>query len=127
MGFLFGVYGYSPVPDNVAGTEYIVMEFVRGTKLSDVWVDLGDRDIASVLHQLAGLEAKVMSVSLPAGGSLYYTHDLEKRDGISGIPLVENERFCVGPDVRLPLWFGRRSLIDVNRGPRTLFSTILLC
>ena len=26
------VYGYSPEPDDAAGTEYIFMEFVRGTK-----------------------------------------------------------------------------------------------
>lgn len=31
------VYGYSPVPDNAAETEYIFMEFVQGTSLSDIW------------------------------------------------------------------------------------------
>jgi hypothetical protein len=34
------VYGYSPTLDNVAETEYIFMEFVKGIKLSDVWLDL---------------------------------------------------------------------------------------
>ncbi len=50
----------------------------------------------------------MMSISFPAGGSLYYTTDLEKLGGRPGIPLAD-ERFCVGPDVRLPLWFGKRS------------------
>ena len=36
------VYGYSPALDNAAETEYIFMEFVRGSTLSDVWLDLGD-------------------------------------------------------------------------------------
>ena len=72
------VYGYSPAPNNAAETKYIFMEYVRGTKLSDVWLDLEERDLISVLHQLAQLESRMMSISFPAGGSLYYSQDLEK-------------------------------------------------
>jgi aminoglycoside phosphotransferase (APT) family kinase protein len=32
------VYGYSPTSDNAAKTEYVFMEFIRGTKLTDVWM-----------------------------------------------------------------------------------------
>jgi hypothetical protein len=32
----FNVYGYSPTSDNVVETEYIFLEFVHGTKLSDI-------------------------------------------------------------------------------------------
>jgi hypothetical protein len=81
------------------------MEFMRGTKLSDVWLEL---DIISVLLQLAQLESRIISIPFPAGGSLYYTEDLEKVTGKAGIPL-NDERFCVGPDVRLHMWYGRRS------------------
>ena len=45
------VYGYPPAPDNAAETEYISMELVRGTKLSDIWLDLGEQEIISVLPQ----------------------------------------------------------------------------
>ena len=110
------VYGYSPTPNNAAGTEYIFMEFVKGTSLSDLWFGLGEGDIISISRQLAELESKMMSISFPAGGSLYYAQDLEKVAGSPGIPL-EDERFCVGPDVKLPMWFGRRSQLDVDRGP----------
>ena len=113
------VYGYSPVSDNAAKTEYIFMEFMRGTKLSDVWLELGESDIVSLLRQLAQLESQMMSISFPAGGSLYYAHDLEKVAGKAAIPL-KDERFCVGPDTRLPMWYGRRSQLDVDRGPCTL-------
>ncbi|KAF8641420.1 hypothetical protein AX16_009981 [Volvariella volvacea WC 439] len=92
------------------------MEFVNGTKLSDIWFDLGEREIVSVVRQLVQLEAKMMSVCLSAGGSLYYAQDLERVVGRPGIPL-KDERFCIGPDVRLPLWYGRRSQLDVDRGP----------
>ena len=110
------VYGYSPAPNNAAETEYILMEYVRGTKLSDIWFDLGDGEIISVLRQLVELESKMMSIPFPAGGSLYYAEDLEKAAGGPGIPL-EDKCFCIGPDTRLPLWYGRRSQLDVDRGP----------
>ncbi|KAG6888158.1 hypothetical protein C0995_010274 [Termitomyces sp. Mi166 len=72
------------------------MQFVRGSKLSDVWPSLGEQEVISVVRQFTQLESKVAA-------------------GL-GIPL-EDERFCVGPDTRLTLWFGRRSKLDVNRGP----------
>ena len=115
------VYGYSPESENAAGTEYIFMEFVRGTKLSDVWLSLGEQEVISILRQLVQLESKMMSLSFPAGGSLYYTQDLEKVARGLGVPL-EDERFCVGPDTRLHLWYGRRSQLDVDRGPCTPLS-----
>ena len=57
----------------------------------------------------------MMSITFPAGGSVYYTKDLKvaRRPGI----LLEDERFCIGPDTRLPLWYGRRSQLDIDRGP----------
>ncbi|KZT08926.1 protein kinase subdomain-containing protein PKL/CAK/Fmp29 [Laetiporus sulphureus 93-53] len=110
------VYDYSPSSDNAAETKYIFMEYIKGTKLSDVWLELKEPDIVSVLRKLAQLESCMMSISFPAGGSLYYTDDLEKVAGRKGIPL-KDERFCVGPDARLHMWYGRRSQLDVDRGP----------
>ena len=61
----------------------------------------------------------MMSIPFPAGGSLYYVKDLEKVARRTTI-LLNDEAFCVGPDVRLHMWFGRRSQLDVDRGPCTL-------
>lgn len=102
--------------DNAAKTEYIFMQFMRGKKLSDVWPELEDSDIISILRQLVQLESRMMSISFPAGGSLYYARDLEKVAGRAAIPL-EDVRFCVGPNTRLPMWYGRRTQLDVDRGP----------
>ncbi|KAL5499239.1 hypothetical protein ACEPAH_1757 [Sanghuangporus vaninii] len=110
------VYGYSPESDNMAETEYIFMEFLRGTKLADIWFELKEEEIISLFRQLAELESRMMTIAFPAGGSLYYSQDLEKVAGKSGIPL-DDARFCVGPDTRLPLWYGRRSQLVVDRGP----------
>ncbi|PSR75399.1 hypothetical protein PHLCEN_2v9157 [Hermanssonia centrifuga] len=87
------IYGYSLNSDNAAGT-------------------LGE--VISVVRQLTQLESVMMSLSFPAGGSLYFTKDLEKFATGLDIPL-EDERFCIGPDTRLPLWYGRRSKLDFNQ------------
>lgn len=119
------VYGYSPASDNAAETEYIFMVFVYGTALSDIWLNLGERDIVSLTRQLAELEAKMMSIAFPAGGSLYYTKDIEKMTVRPGVTL-EDAQFCVGPDTRLSLWYGQRSQLDVDRGPCKPLSAFLL-
>ena len=114
------IYGYSPDSDNAAGTAYIMMELVQGSKLSEVWSNLDDQEVISVVRQLTQLESRMISLSFPAGGSLYFTKDLEKVAPGLGIPL-DDKRFCVGPDVRLPLWYGRRAKLAVDRGPCTSF------
>jgi hypothetical protein len=76
------------------------MEYMRGTKLSDAWLELGESDI------------------------LYYAHDLKKMAERAAIPL-KDERFCAGPDTRLPMWYGRRSQLDVDRRPCTPLSAVL--
>ncbi|KAG6856869.1 hypothetical protein H0H87_012686 [Tephrocybe sp. NHM501043] len=106
------IYRYSADSDNVAGTPYILMDFVHGSKLSDIWRSLKDKEVIS----LTQLESRMMSQAFPANGSLYFTKDLEKVASVLGVPL-EDKRFCVGPDTTLALWYGRRTGLDVNRGP----------
>ena len=85
-------------------------------------MELEEPDIVSVLHKLPQLESCMMSIPFPAGGSLYYTKDLEKKGTErTSIPL-NDERFCIGPDARLHMWYGRRSQLDVYRGPCTPLS-----
>lgn len=92
------------------------MDFVRGSKLSDVWPSLDDQEVISVVRQLTQLESVMMSMSFAADGSLYFTKDFEKVAMGPSIPL-EDGRFCIGPDTRLPLLYGGRSKFGVDRGP----------
>ncbi|KAJ7651016.1 protein kinase subdomain-containing protein PKL/CAK/Fmp29, partial [Roridomyces roridus] len=111
------VFGYAFGKDNAAETEYIFMEYVRGSELCDVSSGFRERDVVSVVRQLVQLEAKMMGIEFPAGGSLYYVRDLEQV-GVKGIPMPDDPRFSVGPDMRQSLWYGRReSQTEVNRGP----------
>jgi len=50
------IYGYSPDSDIVCS----------GSKLSEIWRDINDEEVISVIRQLTQLE----SLSFPAGGSL---------------------------------------------------------
>jgi hypothetical protein len=112
------------------------------------------------MDQLAKLESVMMSISFPAGGSIYYATDLYQLTESEGIPLegenqeiplheqigsisleeenegipldeqakripLQKERFTLGPDVSIPLWYGRREQMDSFRGPCTLHFSYL--
>jgi aminoglycoside phosphotransferase (APT) family kinase protein len=125
------VYGYSLTSENEAETEYILMQYVEGTDLSQIWFELEEDQIVSIMDQLAKIESTMMSISFPAGGSIYYARDLEELSGNEGIPLEqeieEKDRFCIGPDVSVPLWYGRRKQLDVFRGPCASYFSYLFC
>ena len=98
--------------------------YVEGTELSQIWFDLKKDEIISLMDQLAKVESIMMSISFPAGGSIYYARDLKN---LSGNPLdeqiesisLEKERLCIGTDISVSLWYGRREKLDVFRGPCT--------
>jgi hypothetical protein len=156
------VYAYSYTPENEAGTEYMLIEYVEGTDLSEVWFNLEKKEIDSFMDQLAKLESIMMSISFPAGGSIYYATDLKELSGSEGIPLEreykdillhkqvgsislkeenkgipldeqakpippQKERFCLGPDVSIPLWYGKREHMDSFRGPCTSHFSYPFC
>ncbi|KAK7000463.1 hypothetical protein R3P38DRAFT_3058481 [Favolaschia claudopus] len=87
------------------------MEYVKGTDLGQIWSGLEREEIKSVMDQLVKFELIMMSISFPAGGSIYYARDLMELSGNGGIPLdeqdessaLEGDRFCIGPDVSIPL------------------------
>ncbi|KAF7329689.1 Protein kinase subdomain-containing protein PKL/CAK/Fmp29 [Mycena kentingensis (nom. inval.)] len=108
------VFGYAPDAENVAETPYILMEHVEGTRLSDMLLELDERDIDSLTEQFARFEAEMMEMAFPAGGSLYFTDDLK---GVADGILLDNPRFSVGPETRDLLWYGKRSEVISNRGP----------
>ncbi|KAJ7614817.1 hypothetical protein FB45DRAFT_719545, partial [Roridomyces roridus] len=86
--------------------------------------NIDEADIVSITRQLVQLEAKMMAMSFSAAGCLYYTKDLERVDA----PRValDDARFSVGPDSSWDMWCGRRSKLDVYRGPYKTAESYLL-
>ena len=105
------VYAYSLTPENEAGTEYMLIEYVEGTDLSEVWFNLEKKEIDSLMDHPANLESIMMSVSFPAGRSIYYATDLKQLSGREGIPLEgENQ------DIPLHEQVGSISLEEEDKG-----------
>ncbi|KAL1878406.1 hypothetical protein Plec18167_004478 [Paecilomyces lecythidis] len=116
------IYGYSAMTDNLTGIEYIFMEYVRGTSLSDIWFDLSESSRSTLIRKLVQLERQLFLIRLPASGSLYYAkdvHDLPRKVHIPASTATLDTRFCIGPDMTLALWYGRRLGLQVDRGPYT--------
>ncbi|WPG99073.1 kinase-like protein [Acrodontium crateriforme] len=114
------IYGYSTTVKNAAGTEYILTEFIRGTNLGDVWNDMTEDHLQNFVTSLVKLESRLLDITFPTSGSLYFAEDLPA--GVKNVPIRTNgpERvptFCIGPETSFHLWFGRRSGLQVDRGP----------
>ncbi|RDW93613.1 uncharacterized protein DSM5745_00935 [Aspergillus mulundensis] len=112
------VYGYSATADNPAETEYIFMELMPGHNLGDIWFDLTEKQRSRLLTQLVQVESRLFALRFPASGSLYYCSDLpEHTKVIVASPTTSAGRFCIGPETSLGLVYGRRSSLQVDRGP----------
>ncbi|KAM3416296.1 hypothetical protein BST61_g7902 [Cercospora zeina] len=124
------VYGYSATSDNAAGVEYILMEYSPGQKLSSGWFDATSEQRRKFVKSLVDLESRMGAIPFPASGSLFFRRDLPA--GSSGIAiepeLVDSpDSLVVGPSVSLPLWFGRRNDLLVDRGPFREAKHLLEC
>ena len=114
------VYGYSATADNPANTEYIFMEFSRGRELGTVWSDMGEHDRLRLVRSLVDLEARLFSCCLPASGSLYFLRDLSAtvpKLAVHPGDVDQPGSLYIGPSTSLDLWYGKRSGLDVERGP----------
>ncbi|KAI9687680.1 MAG: Phosphotransferase enzyme [Bogoriella megaspora] len=70
------VYDYSTTSENAANTEYIIIDFVRGRNLGDIWYDMDESDQIAAVIKLVQLEARLFKLRFPASRSLYYAKDL---------------------------------------------------
>jgi hypothetical protein len=111
------VFGYCPTPENASGTEYIFMEFVQGHHLGDKWFTLSEQERRTLVTNLVRLESRLFDLEFPASGSLYYCDDLPDHYSRVIIPSTGTARqLCMGPDLSITLWHGRRLELSVDRG-----------
>ncbi|KAL5343894.1 kinase-like domain-containing protein [Aspergillus crustosus] len=107
------VLAWSADAENPAGSEYIIMEHARGTRLVDVWDDLPLEEKIEIMQDLFSLQRKMLSVSFNRYGNLYYASDniqgAVPAEVTGDLPTDVKEtilrRFAIGP------------MEDLDRGP----------
>ncbi|KAJ5123986.1 uncharacterized protein N7515_007811 [Penicillium bovifimosum] len=112
------VLAYSPDQTNAVGTEYILLERLEGTPLSDQWFSMDTKTRVKVMRQIVDLERRFMSIHFPASGSLYHRRDLDGSQHF--IPVSDD--IVVGPTAQHEWWYRERASLKVDRGPWNTFS-----
>ena len=57
------IYAYAFMSEYEAGTEFILMEYIEGIDLGDVWFNLEEDEMDSFMDQLTKYESIMMSIS----------------------------------------------------------------
>ena len=113
------IYGYSTMAENSVGADYLLMEFMRGMNVGDLWFTMTEKQRLKLVSEITDLEARMFAIEFPASGSLYYARDLASGIERIQLPSPNNDSpFCVGPDTTMSQWYGKRSALSVKRGPR---------
>ncbi|KAL4911212.1 hypothetical protein BDW74DRAFT_164783 [Aspergillus multicolor] len=113
------------IASEVATMDYLrahdipVPQLIQGQNLGDVWFELTDKRRAKLVTELVQVESRLFALRFPASGSLHYPSDLPEHDKVIVASPSKTSAgcFCIGPDTSLGLWYGRRSNLQVDRGP----------
>lgn len=112
------VFAYSADDDNPVGTEYIIMEKVAGNELGNIWYSMTESQRLKAVFEVVKLEALLVSIDLPASGSIYYKRDLPSGANYADIKAAGTVgTFCIGPDAHYKWWHNERSSLPIERGP----------
>ncbi|CAG8125467.1 unnamed protein product [Penicillium salamii] len=112
------VLAYSADQTNSVGTEYILLERLEGTPLSDQWFSMDTKTRVKVVRQIVDLERQFMSINFPASGSLYHRRDRNSSQRF--VPVSDD--IVVGQSAQHEWWYRERASLEVDRGPWNTFS-----
>jgi len=118
------VLAWSSRPNDV-GTEFIICEKAPGVEMREVWANTHYQDFTNLTHiseEIYDIERKFISCQFSSYGSIFYKEDLK------GLPHSDDlwangrrdqasERFAIGPMMTRDLWSGKRSTMDIDKGP----------
>lgn len=71
------VLAYSPDQTNAVGTEYVLLEKLKGTPFSDQWLSMDNKTRVRIMRHIINVERRFISIYFPACGSLHYRRDLD--------------------------------------------------
>jgi hypothetical protein len=100
----------SPLQPNPVGSEYILMERVRGRQLSGVWNVMSEAQRFGLVKSMVEIERKLMSAQFRCHGSLYYKDTYPHGKELT-------EKFVFGPTTERTFWEDQKRGLGIDRGP----------
>lgn len=112
------IFAYSATSQNPIGSEYMIMEKVKGKVLHDIWFDMTPQQTLKIVEQIVEMESLLFSIDFPANGSIYYKRDVPTEVETVEIPGTGDlDGFCIGPEVRSRWWYKEREHLPLDRTP----------
>lgn len=118
------VLDYRTNSENPVGSEYIIMEKVRGVVLSSVWRGLPLETKKKIISKLLKYHQAWSDITFEEYGSLYFPEDLGiKPEGLPGVSYtqdghsIRNTRYVVGPAVGREWTSEGKYDLALDRGP----------
>ncbi|KAL1641105.1 hypothetical protein SLS58_006379 [Diplodia intermedia] len=85
------VLRYHCTQDNAVGQPFIAFRDPGGSVISNVWMDIDDRERLKLGRVAADVLAKLSAVEFPAYGNIYYTRDLP--DDCKSYPIPDRDKY----------------------------------
>lgn len=111
--------------DNELKFEWMLMERVPGTKLSDQWKDMSWMKKELLVRKAVSYAAQLFDTRFNRLGNLYFTKDLQKLSTpeIPNVSLlgaessINSTQFCLSKIVSIPFFWGDHVDCNVSKGP----------
>ncbi|PGH23787.1 hypothetical protein AJ80_02217 [Polytolypa hystricis UAMH7299] len=100
------VLAWSSDPANPVGSEYIIMEKIRGIPLAQRWETMNTLERFKIIDQIVEMERELGSLEFPAYGGLYLRDSMPSgyRHYPLPVDLDPSGLFCVGPSCNRSVW-----------------------
>ncbi|PIG88580.1 hypothetical protein AARAC_000971 [Aspergillus arachidicola] len=113
------LYGYSSSNKNSAVTEYISMEKAAGVGLESRWLEMSKRERHKLASDFVEIETKFFNLPFQSTGSIYFKADIppDLQAPLYDEASIHSKTFCIGPTADYMFWRGKRTSLDIFRGP----------
>lgn len=121
------VLAWSSSSANPVRAEFILMEKVQGSPLTQSIGNMSAKQRIKVVQSIAEFESKFSATPFDQYGSLYYEEDCDSsripREGVQFIKDSHSGSFIVGPSTDRALFDNGRAKVDQHYGPCELLIT----
>ena len=98
------------------------MEKATGVGLETTWLSMGKRERHKLVSSFVEIEKKFFDLPFRSIGSIYFKTDVSSDlqaplYGADAEKSQDAETFCIGPTADYTFWHGRRTSLNLYRGP----------